>query len=42
MSVLPLVTALTCVALAALCAALVCGAAHLARTTPTREKEPQS
>lgn len=42
MSVLTLATALTALALATMCAALVCGAAHLTRTTPTREKEPQS
>lgn len=38
---LPLLTALAALGLAAVCAALVCGALHLALTVPTRDKEPQ-
>lgn len=39
MIVLPLLTALAALVLAAVCTALVCGALHLTLTTPTPEKE---
>lgn len=39
---LSVATALTALALAVLCTALIWGAAHLACTTPTHQKEHQS